>query len=141
VMPLRADYEMIRWLQDNVEGSPTIIEGVPDREYRWASRVSKYTGLPAVVGWRWHQVQQRGVMPPGTVEARQHDVRTFYGTQNPEQARSILEQYHVEYVIVTPYEYAYGDPAGLPKFETMVERGWLEIVFRYDTSTVYRVVD
>jgi YYY domain-containing protein len=140
-IPLTADYEIIRWLQDNVEGSPTIIEAQADREYLWGNRISVYTGLPSVVGWRWHQVQQRMVMPSDTVETRQRHIRSFYNTRNPEQAREILERYHVRYVILAPYERAYIEPEGLPKFEVMVEWGWLEVVYHSDTSTIFRVVD
>jgi YYY domain-containing protein len=138
-MPLSVDYRVIRWLQENIEGSPTIIEGLGFREYLWSNRISVYTGLPAVVGWRWHQVQQRMVMPPFTVENRQQDVNTFYNTQSPEIALNILKRYEVDYVILAPYERAYMLPEGAGKFERMVERGWLEMVYQDGPSTIYRV--
>jgi len=136
---LAGDYHVIRWLQENVAGSPTIIEAQADREYLWGNRVSTYTGLPSVAGWRWHQVQQRMVMPPGTVEERQQAIRVFYNTPNPEQALSILREYDVQYVVLTQYERAYMVPGGVPKFAMMVERGYLEIVYQDGTGTVYRV--
>ncbi len=138
---LLADYRIIRWLEDNVEGSPTIIEELGEHEYLWGSRISIYTGLPAVVGWRWHQVQQRGVMPAGTVEARQADVRAFYDTLDPDRALQILERYEVQYVILAPYERAYMLPAGLPKFVEMVANGWLEVVYQDSDSVIFRVVE
>ncbi len=135
-----ADYRVIRWLQENVEGSPTIIEAQAEREYLWGSRITIYTGLPSVAAWRWHQVQQRMIMPGGTIEARQQDVRVFYNSGSPERAREILAKYQVEYVILAPYERAYMLPEGLPKFQTMVEKGWLEVVYQDQDSTIYRVV-
>ncbi len=140
-IPLAADFRVIRWLQEHVEGSPTIIEAQADAEYRWGNRMSIYTGLPSVVGWRWHQVQQRMVMPPGTVEARQQDVRMFYDTQSPDLARDILERYDVRYVILTPYEQAHMAPEGMSKFPEMLESGVLQIAYEDELSVVYRVTD
>ncbi|NBD36447.1 MAG: hypothetical protein GVY30_10690 [Chloroflexi bacterium] len=138
-IPLRVDAGVIRWLQENVSGSPTIIEAQAEREYLWGNRGSVYTGLPAVTAWRWHQVQQRMAMPGGTVEKRQMDIRSFYNTPDPAVARQILERYEVEYVIMTPYERAYMLPEGETKFAPMVERGWLEIVYQTPEATIYRV--
>ena len=138
-IPLIADYHVIRWLQDHVPGSPTIIEAQASREYLWGNRVSIYTGLPSVVGWRWHQVQQRMALPAGTVEGRQHDVRFFYDTSDPALALEILNRYQVQYVILTPYERAYMLPQGLQKFDAMVAQGWLRPVYQDEWSTIYRV--
>ena len=139
-IPLEADYRVIRWLQDNVQGSPTIMEGQGAREYLWGGRISVYTGLPTIAAWRWHSVQQRMTMPGGTVEARQLDINYFYNTIDAESAMKILERYNVQYVILAPYERAYMMPEGLPKFDVMAERGWLAPVYDDEYSTVYRVV-
>lgn len=139
-IPLEADYRVIRWLQDNVHGSPTIMEGQGAREYLWGGRISVYTGLPTVAAWRWHSVQQRMTMPGGTVEARQADIKYFYNTTDADYAMDILERYNVQYVILAPYERAYMIAEGLPKFDYMTQRGWLEPVYDDEYSTVYYVV-
>ncbi|RPH55228.1 MAG: hypothetical protein EHM81_15025, partial [Chloroflexi bacterium] len=66
---LKHDYRAIRWMQDNVKGSPVIVES-NCTEYRWCTRYTIYTGLPGVVGWNWHQRQQRGFVEPLIIENR-----------------------------------------------------------------------
>ena len=61
-MDLVHDYKAIRWMQDHVQGSPVIVEANCP-EYRWCTRFTIYTGLPGVVGWNWHQRQQRTLNP------------------------------------------------------------------------------
>ncbi len=159
-LPLEGEARVIRWLQDNVTGSPVIMEKNAEAEYvRWGNRVSIYTGLPTVIGWRWHQAQQRMVMPGGTVEGRQQDVVEFYNTPSSKTAWEILQRYHVEYVVLTPYERAYmqtplsfsleGEPdlaqhqaEAEAKFDSLVAEGRLEIVFHDPESDarIYRVV-
>lgn len=141
-IPLAADAGVIRWLQEHVEGSPVILEGLSDIEYQWGNRISIYTGLPSVVGWRWHQVQQRAVMPGGTVELRQQDVRTFYTTPYEDEAYEILKRYGVRYVVFTPFERAYANFDGELKFDTMVRLGWLRVVYEDTThhARIYEVI-
>ena len=133
-MALSGDYHAIRWLQQNVEGSPVIIEGLGWREYLWANRVSIYTGLPAVVGWRHHQVQQRAGVGGEMVHWRRDDVNAFYNTDDVAKAEEILDRYGVSYVYVGEYERAYYDKQGLDKFDRMVELGILQLV--YDSGGV-----
>lgn len=54
-----ADYAAIQWLQENVEGSPFILEA-PGGSYSQYGRVSSQTGLPTVLGWDFHEQQWRG---------------------------------------------------------------------------------
>ncbi|MFQ6101717.1 MAG: DUF2298 domain-containing protein [Anaerolineae bacterium] len=140
-IPLAGDYGAIRWMQDHIQGSPVILEGLGRHEYLWANRVSIYTGLPAVVGWRWHQVQQRlGVLPSTTVDRRQDDVNECYTTTIISRALAILSRYDVRYVYVGEYERAYYDPAGLAKFDAMAADGLLRVVYDVQGVKIYEVV-
>ena len=137
---LAADFEGIQWLLENVEGSPVVLEGSSEPErYRWGGRVSIYTGLPSIVGWKWHQEQQRWAYQ-ADVGRRITDVHLLYLTANPQKARELLAKYGVEYVYVGPLERAYYGADGLDKFEDMVGED-LERVFQTEQVTIYRVID
>ncbi len=138
--PLVDDYNLIRWLQEHVEGTPIIMEGRADREYRWEGRISIYTGLPAVIGWNWHQRQQRTFDPmPRLVQQRVANVNAFYTTPDITVAWDILRHYDVSYIIVSNLEHAYYAPSGLAKFDQMVELDLLEVVYQEGDSRVYKV--
>ncbi len=136
-MDLSQDYEAIRWLQDNVVGSPVIIEGNMV-EYHWGTRNTIYTGLPNVVGWNWHQRQQRATAPEDLIQGRISDVNEFYLTTDPERAKQILETYGVQYIIVGQLEQALYPGEGLQKFDSQEGILWRE-VFRIDDTVIYHV--
>ncbi|NDJ60118.1 MAG: hypothetical protein GYB67_03285 [Chloroflexi bacterium] len=138
---LADDHAMIRWLQENVEGTPIIMEGQSDpSEYKWNGRISIYTGMPSVIGWNWHQRQQRGLERMGRmVELRSANVNAFYHTQNIELAWDMLQYYDVTYVIVGNLEHVYYAPQSLAKFDQMVTLGLLDVVFEQNDSRIYRV--
>jgi YYY domain-containing protein len=138
---LAEDYDAIRWMQRNIEGSPVIAEAHGGNPYRSiANRVAMYTGLPAIVGWDWHQRQQRSVVPGSIVSNRIADVATLYNTADIAQAQAILDRYDVAYVFVGSLENTYYLPEGLAKFEQMAAAGLLTEVYRDDTARVFRVV-
>ncbi|MDW8352707.1 MAG: DUF2298 domain-containing protein [Anaerolineae bacterium] len=139
--PLIHDYDAIRWMQDHVAGSPTIIEegAAGGNQYRWSARFSIYTGLPTVVGWEWHQRQQRAALGAPVVEDRVADVREFYSTTDIARARLLLRRYDVRYVIVGEMERLYNDPAGFDKFVALVEAGDLRVVYQNPGVTIYEV--
>lgn len=138
---LDEDYAMIRWMQENISGTPIIIEGLSDdTQYHWNGRISIYTGLPTVVGWNWHQRQQRTLEPLGRiVDTRNANVNAFYQTTSIGTAWDMIQFYHIQYVIVGKLERAYYMEQGLAKFDQMVEQGLLEPVFEQGASTIYRV--
>jgi uncharacterized membrane protein len=111
------DYPGIRWLQENVEGSPVVMEGHTPT-YRWGNRISIYTGLPAVVGWQWHQEQQRWDYQQDIAQ-RIFEVKRFYETPDPSVAITIALKYGVQYVYVGPLERAYYPAEGIQKFDYM----------------------
>jgi len=137
---LKWDWEAMQWLLDNVVGTPTILEGqVP--EYRWGARYAINTGLPTVLGWNWHQRQQRAAVDEQDVWKRAEDVTDIYNTTNPEAAKTLLNKYRVRYVIVGPMERLYYTPEGLAKFDQMESDGTLQVVYRNEGVTIYTVVE
>ena len=103
---LDEDYWAIQWMQDNVQGSPVIVEAnLPG--YRWGSRYTIYTGLPGVLGWNWHQRQQRAAVEEADVNFRTEEITAFYLTRSIEEAQAFLEKYQVSYVVVGKLEALY----------------------------------
>ncbi len=133
-LTLSDDLKAIEWLQENVEGSPVIVEGLTDL-YRWGGRVSIYTGLPAVIGWDWHQRQQRVNYAWAVTERRQR-VDNFFRTPSITQALEVMDEFDVRYVFIGELErITYGEDA-LAKFDRMAEFG-LSPVYSADTVTIY----
>lgn len=138
VMDLSEDYRAIRWSQENIPGSPVIVEAnVP--EYRWGNRYTIYTGLPSVVGWNWHQRQQRAITPGEWVFNRVEEITYFYNTNRIEEALDFLERYKVEYIIVGQLERAVYSPEGLKKFEEQNGKLWQEI-YQDGQTMIYQVI-
>ena len=137
---LAIDADAIDFIRENVEGSPVFLEGVVDHGYRWYPRVAKYAGLPVVVGWRWHQAQQRGDggAHPGAVDARLNDVTLMYETTDEALFIELAREYGVEYVYVGPTERTYFSAADLAKFDRMTDSSLVPF-YRSDEATVYRV--
>ncbi|MFH1140854.1 MAG: DUF2298 domain-containing protein, partial [Chloroflexota bacterium] len=120
---LHWDWEAIQWLRDNVRGSPVLAEAnTTPHNYRWGARVSIYTGLPTIVGWDWHQTQQRSG-DGSAVRKRLEDTAVLYNTPDMEKAKKILHDYGVKYVYVGKLERLYYSRDGLAKFPRMVGRG------------------
>jgi uncharacterized membrane protein len=135
-MDLSEDYRAIRWMQDNVQGSPVIVEGNCP-EYRWCTRFTIYTGLPGVVGWNWHQRQQRAFMPHW-VEERVASISNFYNALDVEDAREFLDQYDVRYIVVGQLERAAYTPEGVAKFARFDGTYW-EQVYSDANTVIYEV--
>jgi YYY domain-containing protein len=141
IMELSEDYRAIRWMQDNIEGSPVIVEA-NCTEYRWCTRFTIYTGLPGVVGWNWHQRQQRGIFAP-QVQERVNEVGTFYTTTDVQAAFNFLKKYDVQYIVVgqlerNVYPFLPGTPDGLLKF-TEFEGEYWDAVYQDTNTTIYQV--
>jgi YYY domain-containing protein len=137
---LKGDYEAIMWMRENVVGSPIIMETTTGgAQYRWGNRFSIYTGLPSVVGWEWHQRQQRGSMDDRIVFSRNKDVGEFYSTTELNRAISLLKRYDAKYVILGDLEKAYHPAPGIAKFDTLVANGILKVAYQNQDTTIFEV--
>ncbi len=138
-MDLSEDYHAIQWMQDNVQGSPVILEGQA-YEYRWGNRYTIYTGLPGVVGWNWHQRQQRAILRNNIVQERVDAVGTFYLTEDINYIKDFLKEYDVRYIVNGQLERIFFPGVGLDKFEQYDGELWRE-VYRYGSTAIYEVID
>jgi YYY domain-containing protein len=138
MLTLAHDLGAIRWMLDNVEGSPVVAElNTFPTLYGWGNRFAMFTGNPAIVGWDFHQRQQRGSASPGAIERRIADVQTAYRTRDPDRAYEIFRRYGAEYLVVGELERAYF-PRGQEKWATREGVLW-DLVFSNEGTSVYRV--
>ncbi len=128
------DAAAIAWLNDNIEGTPVIVEAPGDqhRAYVYEGRVSALTGLPTVLGWGGHQLQWRGNYDePG---AREANLNILMTTLNHTEATRILKRYNVGYVYVGPLERQRYPEEALVKFAEM-----FPAIYDQNGVTIYQV--
>ncbi|HIE57546.1 MAG TPA: hypothetical protein EYP88_04860 [Anaerolineales bacterium] len=136
-MELSQDYNAIRWMQDNVQGSPVIVEAQLS-EYRWSTRYTIYTGLPGVLGWNWHQRQQRALIPDSWIWDRVNAIDAFYQTTDLDETTAFLNKYDVSYIVLGQLERAKYAGDGLVKFEAQNGILW-DAVYRDRETVIYEV--
>lgn len=121
--PLAPDAAAIRWLQANLNGSPVVAEvNTYPTLYGWGDRYAMFTGNPTIVGWDYHQRQQRPTQAAFVVQ-RIADVQKAYSTRNPAVAARIFRHYRAAYFVVGALERAYF-PAGQMKWALGVDKYW-----------------
>ncbi len=129
------DAAAIAWLNQNVKGTPTIVEATGN-SYGPNGEVAWMTGLPTILGWNFHEVQWRGPSIVPEENRRIADLDTIYRTTDQNLVQSILKKYGVTYVYVGPLErQAYpNDSAGLDKF-----RLFMDVAYQNAGVTIYKV--
>ncbi len=108
-------------------------------EYHWGTRYTVYTGLPGVVGWNWHQRQQRTLTPDEWVFSRVEEVNAFYQTADLKAARDFLDKYQVSFIVVGQLERANYPAEGIEKFSTAEGNLW-QTVYQNKETTIYQVL-
>lgn len=137
-LDLSEDYDAIRWMQDNIQGSPVIIEA-NQVEYHLGTRYTINTGLPGVVGWNWHQRQQRTIVPHDWIYERVDGIHDFYKTEDASWAYDFLQQFDVSYIVLGQLERAKYAGPGLDKFPEYEGQLWQE-VYRTGDTLIYEVI-
>jgi len=132
--------EAIRWLNENVSGTPVVLEGVGS-DFSDFARVSGRTGLPTVIGWLFHELQWRGYGPVTSASGEEtpitdvrNDVATIYTTADVELAMALMAKYDVEFVYAGRREREQYGESGLAKF-----RQFMVPVFQNESITVYQM--
>ena len=133
---MRYDYEAIRWLQENVPGTPIIAEAKRGYYREAGMRVAAYTGLPTILG-DLHQNEQH---PPSQIGARDDLVRQFWAETDPNRFMSLAQELDVSYIYFGQLEQVlYGDqPRHM--FDQLAGQGRLILVYENERTWIYQVV-
>lgn len=91
------DYKAINWLNENIDGTPVILEAHGD-SYSDYGRVSVFTGLPTVLGWYVHEWLWRG--DTDIINQRAADIQTIYTSKDMELVQTLIDKYEIEYIYV-----------------------------------------
>lgn len=111
------DLALIEWVRANVAGDANLVE-MSGEAYGWNTRVADLTGIPTVVGWTWHQIQQRQGTP-FDVQRRAQEVRDFYRSRDRFAAARFVATYDVEYVVIGTQELPWMDAVAIAVIEAM----------------------
>ena len=87
----------IEWLNENVTGMEVVLEANGD-SYTDYQRVSVFTGLPTVLGWRTHEWLWKS--DTTQLDVRTEDIRTIYTSDNLFEVQTLIEQYQISYIYV-----------------------------------------
>ncbi|HTY15781.1 MAG TPA: DUF2298 domain-containing protein [Methanoregulaceae archaeon] len=89
------DAKAIIWLR-SLPGNITIVEA-ENGDYTYYSRISSFTGIPAVIGWPFHEFMWRGD-GTGWFATRVSDVRQIY--EDPQKTVPLMEKYNASLLYV-----------------------------------------
>jgi YYY domain-containing protein len=128
------DAAAIAWLNQNVPGTPTIVEATGG-SYSEFGEVAWMTGLPTLLGWDFHEIQWRGEAVLPIENDRKRDIDTIYQTTDNKTAQALLQKYGATFVYVGPMEKNVykSNPAGLAKFGQ-----FMDVAYRNGSVTIYQ---
>ncbi|PWR71523.1 DUF2298 domain-containing protein [Methanospirillum lacunae] len=121
------DLAAVTWLRSQ-EGNLTLVEA-EGGDYGYYSRVSAFTGIPAFLGWPFHESMWRNDTPSGWYNQRVTAIRAIY--EEPSKLVNLMKMYHIDLLYVGPTE---GE-----KYNVTLPETGLSPVFHQGTVTIYRV--
>jgi uncharacterized membrane protein len=131
---LKHDYEAIRWLQNNVTGTPIIAEAKIGYYREGGMRVAAYTGLPSILGGLHQNEQRYG----SQISSRDLLVNEFWYTPVPERVLQLMDELNISYVYIGQIERATYGSSVEDKFQQLQQQGHLDLVFENDQTKIYK---
>lgn len=107
------DFVLLNYLKQNEKQQVNIVEAVGE-SYSQYARISAFSGMPTILGWRVHEwLWRAGWDKPA---ARTDEVMQIYLKPNSATTKSLLEKYQIKYIVIGTKEleaYPKIDVAGL----------------------------
>jgi YYY domain-containing protein len=96
-------------------------------DYTYYSRMSSFTGIPAIIGMPFHEYMWRGD-GSGWFSERISDIRAIY--EQPERTRPLMQKYNATLIVV-------GEPERA-RYNVTISSPDLERIFSQDGTEIYR---
>ena len=90
------DYAAAMYLHE-LPGDHVLVQADGDVDLYY-TRMSSFTGIPAILGFSTHEANWRGDNPPGWKEERKADISIIY--EQPERALEIMDKYNANLLIL-----------------------------------------
>jgi uncharacterized membrane protein len=92
-----SDFNLINYLNEKEKDRVSIIESVGE-SYSQHARISVFTGLPTILGWRVHEWLWRGSFDiPGK---RTNEVKLIYEMPLSKKSIKLIKKFNIKYIIV-----------------------------------------
>jgi uncharacterized membrane protein len=115
----------LRWINENIQKTAIVLEAPGYRGYNcFDTRIAIFTGQPTLIGWIGQEEQMR--YQPELTGSHTRDAERIYRSLNPEEARTIMERYQVEYVFVGENERKAFPGPGLKKFGSFMDIAYVD---------------
>ncbi|MDY6867255.1 MAG: DUF2298 domain-containing protein [Chloroflexota bacterium] len=120
----------VEWLYTVEPGVLVEAVGPEGGDYSLYGRVSMLTGLPTVLGWRYHESQWRG--GEDEIGSRAEDIAILYESLDWETAQRLIDKYNIEYIYIGDLEAS--------TYDLQVEKfhQYLEIVFQEGNVHIFQ---
>jgi len=131
----RGDYEIVRWIQEYVTGTPPIVESYGQSFDHRTARISMHTGLPSYLGWIGHVII-RGYSKRDTID-RRREISFIYSSPDALKVYELLRRRGIEYVVLGNIEREKYQGDGLLKFNQFSDL--FQPVVKYGSTVLYKV--
>ncbi len=121
------DLAAVTWLRTQ-DGNLTIVEA-EGGDYGYYSRVSAFTGIPALLGWPFHESMWRNNTPLGWYAQRTTVIRTIY--EDPSWCVKLMKMFHIDLLYVGPTEEE--------RYNVTLPDDGLSPVYHQGAVTIYRL--
>lgn len=129
-----AEMQALDWLRQAPAG--VVAEAGKGDAYSDYGRAATLSGQPGVLGWINHENQWRGAGSGAAIGTRPADLKQLYCTRSWEEARAVLERYHIRYILVGGLE-----RAAYPLNSAACPLGLVEAKFVRNLPTAFQAGD
>jgi YYY domain-containing protein len=123
------ELDVISDIRDISDADDVLVEAIGD-SYSEYSRISETSGVPAVLGWEFHERQWHG--SDKLFPDRAADIKTIYTTNDEQELRQLIDKYSLTMVVVGPRERSTYGNIKMALFDTLGDR-----IIEHGTYTVF----